>query len=541
MDNETAPHAVARISLDNITEFQKDLHYPEIREIIDLPPLSNLEGVSIEKYFEDVNALEFVADIIKRVSKCNEHLEREESCSNFSKKFKRFSWGVKTLCKLNGNQTDSENSFTYECNNKFSILQDIYIEDPLPSLRVAEKHQDQVRIAWVHNMGHNRIPRASFLFGDQPVQSITSTWADTYIQHFMPSGYNKGNTYKEAIGAVPELEELNTFLPSYDLTPPQSWFYIDDNCPLYLSDTKAKHIYSFESEIKELLRIQMRNKETVILDDGTEEVVYGEWEETKYDNEYMRDIIEGIPKDDKLKTPKVWAKYVLLDEEEEKWLRKNAPTNRCIKDVITKQTSKTIPYRDTETINFKAGIPTLAIFWSAQMISKNNSRTSNYTTSPNFKDGHNPCYRNNLESPDGVIFENMSTAHLSRMTAFYEFPSTPYEKGYNSWCFSYKIGKSYADVTYDSKSDTGLTLKVSLQEDDNTFNDKERIKKNRLGVNEEGEEFDPVKAAMLLNKQKQSSKHEAGPQFRIIYHQLIYRKMTLTRDNEGLAIDLVVT
>ena len=137
------PYSTSKVLLDEITEFQKEIHYLPIENTNDLPCLQDLKNMSIEELFSDVNALDFVSDLVDRVAKCEEHRNREKSSSLFSKKVVRYTWGVRSLSPLSVSSADDEESVVdFQLDHKFSYLENCYLSEHTPRITVKEKYRE---------------------------------------------------------------------------------------------------------------------------------------------------------------------------------------------------------------------------------------------------------------------------------------------------------------------------------------------------------------------------------------------------------------
>src|SRR5438270_1548625 len=124
--------AIAKLDLDTISQFQRELH--------DESPSGEGDGVT----------------------------------SNFLREFRKTTWYTHLPAKLKCNVDG--NDLVYTANNTFHYLMYTYMRQFFPALRVKEKYRDRIQICWPHNAGTNGVDSAQLKFDDETPQSIDSVW-----------------------------------------------------------------------------------------------------------------------------------------------------------------------------------------------------------------------------------------------------------------------------------------------------------------------------------------------------------------------------
>ena len=251
--------SVAKIQLNTLTEFQKELHL-------------NTNGD-----------------------------EEEIVESKFSYKFVKTSWTSNLPAKLEFSKDGEKISF--KADMKFDFLMYTYIRQLLKAYKIDKKYQGIVEICWPHNIGHNIYPTSTLTFDDIPVQSHSNFWMDVNSQLLLLYP-EKRPLYDMMIGNIKFLEEWTNFLPGFPLSIPQPWYYckhIALSVPLFLcSLATMEHKYKIRNEITSLLRMRIRKDKD------------SKWKEIKCNWKY----IDGINKNEKLPNPEMWGRYVRITRKE---------------------------------------------------------------------------------------------------------------------------------------------------------------------------------------------------------------------------------
>ena len=369
---------IAKIDLETITLFQRDLHDPKD--------------------------------------------ENEEITSNFYREFRKTTWYTHIPVKLKC--TANENDLIYTANNTFDYLVYTYQRQVFPALRVKKEYRNKVQICWPHNLGTNIVQIAQLKFDDDTPQTIDSIWFDIFAQFYMKPGFR--DHYNVCVGNVEFLEKWSDFLPEYTTTSPQPWYYTRDPSQavplLYCTMSTITHHYKMRTKITELLRMRVREGETA------------GWKEIPCNLKY----IDGAGSTGTLKTPELWGRYAYLTDEEREWNKCSTERSFYIEDVVVGESINNNSYGANVPVELDCTTPCKALFWVAENLTAQENRNfSNYTTNPdNLYEGWNPITRTSLVYGNSSRLEKMSSDHFDRIEPWYHFPSPPSEAGYNSYSFA---------------------------------------------------------------------------------------------------------
>jgi len=321
--------------------------------------------------------------------------------------------------KIPSIKNDKSSIFTVD--NDLDLIIRTYLYYQLPAIRVKEKVRDVIRICWSHNLFHNIINSASFMKDRIQLTSFDTVTLDIYKKFYLRNGF--GKKYNEGIGNVPELENWNTFLPSYKLVAQQFWPFSEDTTlsfPLFLlPNSTITFEYSFNLKLDKLLRMQMKNKND-------------EWIDIECTTRYIESNVDLRKKE----TPKMIGIYAILSEEEKNHWAQEKQHNYYYNHMIPIDTKNTTTYDRKENISFNINNPCKAIHWVVEDQEKIKfSNRSNYTTSNEVYKGNypwnNPCLNYNTTPR----FESIPYQIIDIIEPYYLTKNTSDEKGYGIFSF----------------------------------------------------------------------------------------------------------
>ena len=398
-------HQVADIDLSQLSDFQKELHFPP--------------------------------------KESKEDDEDNLVMSPFLHKFKKISWSTQLPEEMQ--RAEESDKCIFYANSKFHYLTSSYLVQPLPSIRVRAKFADKYQICWSHNLGHNITEHGRLLIDEDHAQRINTVWLDKYSQYYVNQ---KRKEYLESIGNLPFLTDWSTFLPEYNLYLPQPWFYSRRSkaLPLFLCKiSKVKHEYKLKRDLQDLLRMRRKDKN-------------GIWKEIKC----HPDIIEGA-KDDKIPYPSMWGRYSLITPAEKNW-REKSNYNIYIDDILSFQSPNTEKLGKIVEVPVSSYLPVRAFFCVAEnMSAKKINNLSNYTTDMNdLSKGWCPIRTCGMNRGNIPRIAQMDHGHFDTLEPLNYFPMVPYDKGYLAHSLSYDTTSMNAEVgmTLDPNHQSKILLKL---------------------------------------------------------------------------------
>lgn len=397
--------SVAKLELGSITEFQKEIHTPELDEEGKPLPITSVY------YHEFQNSTWYT------------HLQ------------------VKIPCHLD------DDSYCFKANTTFHYLKYSYLLQSFPAIRVKPEYEKTYRICWPHNLAINVINQGRFDVDDDPVGFFDHVWLDQYFQHFLKPGFR--DLFNQCVGNLPFLEEWTTSLPQYTTSLPQPWHYSQDTgyaFPLYFcsKDTSVAHVYDMKTRVADLLRMAK------ICTGKNGEPVGVELKEVDFT------VLEGVTPVSKLKKPEMWGCYAYITDNEVDW------NTKCQEGSKDEEISKVFYYNDvvvcdqinTETygksaeVNLYCETPCKSIFWAAENVDATARRNfSNYTTDTGeIYKGWNPIEQVTLKYGKTTRINAMQSLHFDRMQPWYHMRSPPVVAGYNCYSFANNCMSLDADV-----------------------------------------------------------------------------------------------
>ena len=420
--------------------FLRDLHYPSIKETMELDPNGKPKKIKIT--------------------------------SRFRYTFQRTTWSSQILEQLESQlqkDTKEYNVYKFTTNMNHNQLLSTYILQRLDKVVMKKKYQKNYRMCYTHNIPHAEIEKATLIQGTKS-QDIEDVWLDIYSQFYMKPGFE--HHYNRMIGNIPSLQDWSsTFLPRYELILPLPWSYSRHECtsiPLHLcSLTPIKHIFKMRNKLSKLIRMQKRS-----MIDG--EII---WNNVPFKNVYVTTNTDNIP------TPELWGFYSRQTSNEIRDAHKtniHNIHNIYGEDIQVFRSKKS--YNLDPTVDIHVPIETTyktsakAMFWVAQNqeAHKFNSHANYSTNSNDFTKGINPIRSMTMESGGMKRYEDLGSVHTELAQAWYKFPSAPREPGYNGLSFGWDTTSLHADVgiiLHDNKINTYFKLGYSDYYSDIISND----------------------------------------------------------------------
>lgn len=411
---------------------------------------------------------------------------KEQITSIYYKDYKKTTWNTTHRMPLTAyspkesdyDDVSSVTQIKYIVDPKYHTLIYTYLRCFLPMIKVKSLYVDEIRIAWPHNIGTNVVKKAIFKDEKNVYHTIDNIWLDDYFQWYMDSGVGKERMHDIGIGCVPIVEEWSHVLPSYPINVKQPWYYSEEPGLAYNIDQhggtkcKAEHIYHFQLNVVELIRMQ---KEV----DG----VWKDIDPRKYAELYLEPV-------GKIRKPSLWGQYGLITDNELNTCRcKNNMKTRVFyyKDVEIYDSDKNYTYGQTIDVDLKSKSPCLAMFWKAENInaSKNNN-FSNYTSNTDeLGIGWDPIKHTSLQYGDHYKFQEMESDHFTISEA-HHFPSAPRYIGYHAKSFANK-SNNYDSEAAISLGSLNAKLSCYLEKPDMY-----RVKKSQLYDEDDGQEQYPL-------------------------------------------------
>lgn len=123
--------------------------------------------------------------------------------------------------------TAAKGRYTYTLQNQPHSIISSRLVFTTPKITVKPEHRETVRIAFCHNLGHNIVAGAVLKSNGRVVGApLTSQILDIRLQFF--TARERRQEYREAIGAVPDLEDFSDHIDPYFITAPQPFSYSRD-------------------------------------------------------------------------------------------------------------------------------------------------------------------------------------------------------------------------------------------------------------------------------------------------------------------------
>ena len=487
---------IAKIDLETITEFQKELHY--------------------------------ATEMITRQTPQGPVTEPEEVTSNFLREPRKTTWYSRIPMKLSMTETDGV--VTYIANNTFDRIEFVDMIAELPALRVAKEFKDQIRICWTHNILHNIVNEASMFRDETLITGLDANWLDQYSQRYIKPGFRE--IYNSGIGNIPFLEKWCDFLPAYTLTGPQPWPISEDislSFPLFLLPPTSHLTFRYKPclDIARLLRMQKLDKKS------------GSWKDIKCNLRYVEGA--GIMK--RLKNPILRAYYDYLSNEEREWWECGGRKHIFyLNHIVSTDAKNTSIYGKSAAVDLSCG-PCKAIHWVAEnqnYILYNNR--SNYSTSDDVYAGWTPweCYdityggSQRVEKTGSEVSERLDSYHHGRIP--------PMDPGYGLYSFARDIMSLDADIGI-ALSKVNAQINIKLKNTDPFLRPVLESKLDDTDDEDEddgGGDMEDTEIASETGSVSVPAVVERKADFLIRVRMLITRKIVFSYDQEKKCYDMKV-
>jgi len=484
---------IAKIDLETITEFQKELHYSTKVEIKQGP-----DGP--EEVPEDV-------------------------MSNFYREHHKTTWYSRIPMKLT--MTETEGIVTYVANNTLDRFEYADMIAEIPALRVAKEFKDTIRICWTHNLLHNIANEASMFRDETLITSFDSVWLDQYSQHYIKPGFRE--IYNAGIGNVPFLEKWSDFLPAYTLTGPQPWPISEDislSFPLFLLPDTGHLSFRYKPclEIAKLLRMQKFDKRT------------NTWKDIKCNLRY----VEGAGTMKRLKNPILRAYYDYLSPEERAWWSCGGKDHvYYINHIVNSDDANTSTYGKSAKVDLSCG-PCRALHWVAEnqnYVTYNNR--SNYTTSDDVYNGWAPWESFELTyGGSSQRVERTSSEVSERLDSYHHGRLPPVDPGYGHYSFARNAMSLDADIGI-ALYKTSAQLNVRLRNTDPFLRPVLESKIDDTD-DEDFSDNDDLEISSETASVAGSALLERKANFLLRVRMLVTRKLVFTYDNEKKRYEMKV-
>lgn len=325
---------------------------------------------------------------------------------------------------------DGEN-IKFSVKTAYHYLLYSYLCFKTPNVKVKREFSKKVRIAWCHNLGTNVVIKAIFKNDNDVLNTITRNTYDNYFQFMQIKGNNKKFNHDKGIGNIPVLENWNEDLPEYQINVYQPWYYGEDTSlafPIYhkKSNTKAEHNYTFEKDIKKLLRVQ-------ILNDMNDE--NSGWKNIESNSEKEKYIEISYSAFSNGNIPELWGKYSNVTEEElETYNCREKERFYYYRDFIEFRSENDQELNKNISVDVKLNNPITNIFWNTvNKKAESIGNFSNYTTNhDNLNDGIDPIKNTTLDS----FFKEVQSHHFNIAESRNLYTTSPTETGYHTYSFS---------------------------------------------------------------------------------------------------------
>lgn len=474
--------------------------------------------MSIQAAKEELNSLtEFQREIhvLQNMS--------EDIISNFYKAFIKSTWyssmPMKLKCSIDGDEV------VYSVNNSFHFLMYSYMRFILPPIRVKSEFKGRVRIAWCHNVGTNPVEQAIFKEDDDTYHTWDNVWADIYFQFYQGAGAGKRDNHNIGIGNVKCLEDWTEFLPPYPINVENPWFYSMDPAlafPIFYKNslTRAEHRYTFRRKIVDLLRVQILGRDH-------------KWKDiTRKVTQYL-----DIDPSTTLKIPELWGRYAYITENEIKLYKCKGTRTFYTRDVEVCDTPNPNKYKSIAEIELHSVNPCLAFFWVAENRDASaNHNYSNYTTnSGDLYSGWDPIKTTTLKYGTTICLDNMPSDHFSIAEPRKHFPSSPGERGYHGYSYSWDSTSFYADIGIVF---AGMNAKLQCRIANNniftcvSYDDGEEDKEDDDEIAESPDEQKELDIKQPEYKIADMAVDEISPNFSTRARLLIMRKFTISPEGD---------
>ena len=358
-----------------------------------------------------------------------------------------------TLTK-SGGVADFGNEISFTISRAGDYLMYVWLRATLPAVS-ANIQGASAGIRWAYNIGHNLIDLTYISFNDLRVQEFDSYWLDMNAALTVP--YSKRNGYNNMIGAVHDLYQIDSALPSYTVNVPLPFFFTRDT-GIALPTAAIPY-----NEMK--IVVQFRHWEELLIVEYTDS---------------PSDVTINNPQNIRLSNVDLWANYAVVSNEE------RVKMGKCPRDMVIEQVQRHSgrPFRPAqvssgfESYDIRMSHAIKALYWNVANVTRISDfnqaiEWSNYTTggatsvvtalnnpgSINGNEGSDPVALSSLLYENTYRLHEMGSDYFSLVNPFYHFTSIPERTGYH--VYSFAIHPEAQDPT--GSTNFGKLTNVSLQ------------------------------------------------------------------------------
>lgn len=359
--------------------------------------------------------------------------------SNFYDPYFPVAWYSKN--KVMFDIISTEDLVRYTPPDDISFIISTYLRHVFPRITVRQQYRDMVEICWSPYPTYAAVKSVEL---KQDGIEPTSFGPYMYLIHHQLFRKHSVAVYNRRCGNVPELTEFATDLPAYKCSTRQPFFYsrsasdvIPSNLNTSASASACSHNYSFNRDIKSLLRMRVKND-----DEG--------WSEIPVNLDYI-DIEGGSTT---LSIPQMWGNVsVNTSQELDKYRCDKTGITRYYEDVIHLTSDSAKPMGELLTRSLaECSMPCRYMVWMCENVDATNNRCfGNFTTdSADAHHGTNPMLNSTLAYTGKIKrFNKLENDHFAD-EMFEFFPSQAADEGYNAFSFC---------TNTQHRIDTGVVLK----------------------------------------------------------------------------------
>ncbi|PCJ29163.1 MAG: hypothetical protein COA94_02315 [Rickettsiales bacterium] len=353
--------------------------------------------------------------------------------SKFSHQATKISWSTPVVREVASRNTRSGS--TYEADMNCDFLSNSYMTLDLPQITVGDEYLESVQVCWTPNIFHNIIESGGLYMNGYKYQNVDKYWLDIHSQLITTSSESKRNAYMKNIGNKAALCDWSCNIEGDELFLFIPWFFTENSVlslPLLLIKDSVKFEFKFNLNFSSLIRMRIKGEN-------------GNWECIKYDSKYLK----GINDKQRIPSPQMFAKYLMILESERKWRLSESSHKIYARDMVRVSSMVVREGGDRVDININCSNPITHIYWTAENMEQNKlNNLSNYTTSGD-ESGKNPIHKRSMSYGPLERDEELSGGHFEYADPYMSLAQLPKSSGYNS--------SSYSDTTKSINADTGIS------------------------------------------------------------------------------------
>lgn len=305
-----------------------------------------------------------------------------------------------------------------------------YLKTRTCALTIKNSYLETTRIGWTRNLLQRMVDHASIVIDDSiTVQSYDHHWLVMEPEFFLEPGHEK--RYDINVGNTSELTEMDTILPSLELSSNQPWFYCSKSSaafPLFLinSQTRMKHVYKYELNISKLLRMKIQDED-------------GRWEDVSPDLERL----EGLPDGKTLQVPILHGCFGKITQNQVIWKGEEMGQRShrfIVNNIIEVDGDNKIECGNGDTVKLTSSGICRSMFWAAHNITREMVNDHcNYTISAEDPvDGNSPILTQSLKIGEHEKFPDSSPGDFAGPLVRHHFPRAPRVNGIYGFSFCYE-------------------------------------------------------------------------------------------------------